>query len=147
MHVGSSKPSEGLALPGSTDRARLTIVSLTSPFLWFGLVPLAVYGLSVVFGFSSWVLVAGGLSAMLLIAVAATALRPQVFAPRTTLGAELSRLGSLVRGGFGLFVAAVVGAIGAMAVQRDFTPATSGQGEIMSLFAIVCRRRFTTRSI
>jgi hypothetical protein len=126
-----------ITVPVAHSRLESLVVVLTSPLLWFALVPLVLLSVLNMVGLAMWAVAVWGVGAILLLAAIGAALPPQHFVAKSTLSSETSKVGGLVRGGFGLFVAAVVGAIGAIAVQRDFTPSTSGNGEIMTLLALV----------
>lgn len=124
-------------MPAVPDRLSPVLVAATSPLLLFAFIPLLLLWALAPLGLAVWVCIVWGLGAVAVVATIGLSLPPQPFVAKTTFGAEVSQVGGLVRGGLALFVAAVVGAIGAIAVQRDFNPETSGNGEIMSLLTIV----------
>lgn len=121
----------------TTERSRLVAVILSSPLTLFAFLPLVVLYVLNSMELAVWAIVAWGVGAAIVLAVVGLMLPPQVFVAKTTLSSEVSKVGGLVRGGLGLFVAAIVGAVGAMAVQRDFTAETTGRGEIMTLLTLV----------
>jgi len=114
--------------------------ALLSPWIFLMFVPWVAF---VVVYFTAgsgavlWVVIPWGLMTAVLVGALGLLAPATAFAPRTITTAEASRLGALVRGGFAVYLAAVLGAAGSVAVALDFGESGSGLHQVFGLLGIV----------
>jgi hypothetical protein len=113
---------------------------LLSPWVFLLLLPWAAFMVvyfAVGSGATLWVLIPWGLVTSLLVGALGLLAPATDFKPRTIATSEVSRLGPLVRGGFAIYLAAVIGAAGSVAVTLDFGNTRSGLNQVFGLLGIV----------